>query len=48
MFSGASGGKKVPGPTDFLGALTGPLLKELGGKWLCRLPRSIDVAVFDI
>ena len=47
-FSAASGGRKVPGPTDFLGALIGPLLKELGGKWLCLRPRSIDVVVLDI
>lgn len=46
-FSDASGATKVPGPTDFLGALAPPLalLKEFGGKWLCLLPRRIDVAV---
>lgn len=40
-----SGGTKVPGPTDFRGAL-GPagvfefgLLNAFGGNWLCRRPR---------
>jgi hypothetical protein len=46
-FSAESGAMNVPGPTDFRGAL-GPLLallKEFGGKWLCLLPRSMDVVV---
>ena len=44
-FSAVSGATKVPGPTDFLGALGAGfvLLKEFGGKWLWRLPRSIEV-----
>ncbi len=48
VLSEDSGAMKVPGPTDFLGALAPPvlaLLKEFGGKWLCRLPRSIEVVV---
>lgn len=38
------GGINVPGPTDFLGAfvVVPALLNELGGKWLCLLPRRID------
>lgn len=38
------GGINVPGPTDFLGAfvVVPALLNELGGKWLCLLPRSPD------
>lgn len=41
---------KVPGPTDFLGALGAgfALLNEFGGKWLCRLPRSMEVVVVAI
>jgi hypothetical protein len=49
-FSDVSGATKVPGPTDFLGALGAgvALLNELGGKWLCLLPRSIEVVVVAI
>ena len=47
-FSDNSGAMKVPGPIDFLGAWTFPvlvLLKAFGGKWLCLRPLSIDVVV---
>lgn len=39
--SPVSGGRNVPGPTDFRGAFGGGLLllNALGGKWLWRLPR---------
>lgn len=48
--SAISGATNVPGPTDFLGALGAALvlLNELGGKWLCLLPRRIDVVVVAI
>ena len=48
--SDASGAANVPGPTDFLGAFGAVLvlLNEFGGKWLCLLPRSIEVVVVAI
>lgn len=40
LFSDPSGSMKVPGPIDFRGAfvfvLEFALMKEFGGKWLCR------------
>ncbi len=44
--SSSSGGRKVPGPTDFLGAFAGgalALLKAFGGKWLWRRPRKAEL-----
>ena len=50
-FSDESGAMKVPGPTDFRGALVvvpPALLNEFGGKWLCLLPLRIEVVEADI
>lgn len=46
-FSEDSGATNVPGPIDFRGALVfvPVLLKELGGKWLCRLLLRTEVVV---
>ena len=47
--SAPDGTAKVPGPMDFRGAFVFAvlfeLLKEFGGKWLCRLLLRIDVVV---
>lgn len=46
--SPSSGGRNVPGPTDFLGAVAGGvplLLKALGGKWLCRRPLNAELVL---
>jgi len=46
--SASSGGRNVPGPTDFRGAFAGGvpvLLKALGGKWLCRRARSAELVL---
>ena len=45
-----SGATNVPGPTDFLGAFPPgfALLNEFGGKWLCLLPRKMDVVDVDM